>query len=72
MIEKAENFNGKGVMLIMYNVGIYLFNDVELLDFAGPYEDLSLHVVGKLFGKETAVKTAVYMEYGDWDTKGLR
>ncbi len=28
--------------------------------------DLSLYVVGKLFGKDIADKTAVYMEYGDW------
>lgn len=26
----------------MYNVGIFLFNDVELLDFAGPYEVFSV------------------------------
>lgn len=25
----------------MYNVGIFLFNDIELLDFAGPYEVFS-------------------------------
>lgn len=30
--------------------------------------DLSLHVVEKLYGNETAAKTAVYMEYGDWET----
>lgn len=30
--------------------------------------ELSLHVVDKLFGKETADKTAIYMEYGDWRT----
>jgi transcriptional regulator GlxA family with amidase domain len=26
----------------MYNVGIFLFNDIELLDFAGPYEVYSV------------------------------
>jgi transcriptional regulator GlxA family with amidase domain len=26
----------------MYNVGIFLFNDIELLDFAGPYEVFSV------------------------------
>jgi len=26
----------------MYNVGIFLFNNVELLDFAGPYEVFSV------------------------------
>jgi transcriptional regulator GlxA family with amidase domain len=26
----------------MYNVGIYLFDEVELLDFAGPYEVFSV------------------------------
>lgn len=26
----------------MYNVGIFIFNDVELLDFAGPYEVFSV------------------------------
>jgi transcriptional regulator GlxA family with amidase domain len=26
----------------MYNVGIFLFNDVELLDYAGPYEVFSV------------------------------
>ncbi|MCX7709013.1 MAG: DJ-1/PfpI family protein [Clostridia bacterium] len=26
----------------MYNVGIYLFNDIELLDFAGPHEVYSV------------------------------
>lgn len=26
----------------MYNVGIFLFNDIELLDFAGPYETFSV------------------------------
>lgn len=30
--------------------------------------DLSLHVVEKLFGKEISYKTAVYMEYGEWNT----
>jgi transcriptional regulator GlxA family with amidase domain len=29
-------------MLLMYNVGILLFNEVELLDFAGPYEVFSV------------------------------
>jgi transcriptional regulator GlxA family with amidase domain len=29
--------------------------------------DLSLYVVGKLFGQEIRDKTAVYMEYGDWE-----
>lgn len=28
--------------------------------------DLSLHIVEKLCGKETANKTVKYMEYGDW------
>ncbi len=28
--------------------------------------DLSLHIVGKLFGKAIADKTKVYMEYGSW------
>jgi len=28
--------------------------------------DLSLYVVGKIFGKSIADKTAVYMEYGNW------
>ncbi len=26
----------------MYNVGVFLFNDIELLDFAGPYEVFSV------------------------------
>ena len=26
----------------MYHVGIFLFNDIELLDFAGPYEVFSV------------------------------
>lgn len=26
----------------MYNVGIFLFNDIELMDFAGPYEVFSV------------------------------
>ncbi|MDT8899983.1 DJ-1/PfpI family protein [Anaeroselena agilis] len=30
--------------------------------------DLSLHIVTKLYGKETAAKTIKYMEYGDWRT----
>lgn len=29
--------------------------------------ELSLYVVAKLFGKEVANKSAVYMEYGDWE-----
>lgn len=28
--------------MLMYNVGIFLFEDVELLDFAGPYEVFSV------------------------------
>jgi transcriptional regulator GlxA family with amidase domain len=28
--------------MIMNNVGIFLFNDIELLDFAGPYEVFSV------------------------------
>lgn len=30
--------------------------------------DLSLHLVEKLFGKEISYKTAVYMEYSDWES----
>lgn len=30
--------------------------------------DLSLHVVAKLYGKDIADKTAIYMEYGNWET----
>jgi transcriptional regulator GlxA family with amidase domain len=29
--------------------------------------DLSLYVVAKLYGKEVADKTAIYMEYGNWE-----
>jgi transcriptional regulator GlxA family with amidase domain len=29
--------------------------------------DLSLHIVEKLFGADTANKTRIYMEYGDWE-----
>lgn len=29
--------------------------------------ELSLHVVAKLWGKEVADRTAVYMEYGNWE-----
>lgn len=35
---------------LMYNVGIFLFNDIELLDFAGPYEVFS--VTSELNGYE--------------------
>lgn len=29
--------------------------------------DLSLYIVARLYGKEVADKTAVYMEYGNWE-----
>ena len=29
--------------------------------------DLSLHVIGKMFGQSCANKTRTYMEYGDWE-----
>lgn len=29
--------------------------------------DLSLHIVGKLYGADVASKTRIYMEYGDWE-----
>jgi transcriptional regulator GlxA family with amidase domain len=35
----------------MYNVGILLFNDVEVLDFAGPFEVFSITTIDKNGGK---------------------
>ncbi len=37
-MDKSENSNEQGLL----TVGIYLFNKVELLDFAGPYEVFSV------------------------------
>lgn len=30
--------------------------------------ELSLHIVSRLYGKEIADKTTIYMEYGDWSS----
>ncbi|MDO8542579.1 MAG: hypothetical protein Q7S40_19225 [Opitutaceae bacterium] len=60
------------------NVAILVFDEVEVLDFAGPYEVFaaadkrhggdafnvcSLHVVRRLLGAEAADETARHMEY---------
>ena len=54
------------------NVAILIFDEVEVLDFCGPFEVFSVAGRGddfnpftKLLGEEQALKTAQYMEY-DW------
>ncbi|WP_180182626.1 hypothetical protein [Acinetobacter sp. YH01020] len=47
------------------NVGILLFNEVEVLDAAGNSSGInaSLYIVAKLHGLEIAKQTAKRMEY---------
>ena len=66
---------------VMRTVAILLFNEIEVLDFAGPFEvfgvadnragisagvDMLLYVVGRLLGKDAADETARYMQYDYW------
>jgi transcriptional regulator GlxA family with amidase domain len=44
----------------MYNVGILLFNEVEVLDFAGPFEVFSITTIDKNGGKGFNVSTLSY------------
>lgn len=52
----------------MRNVGICVFAEVEVLDFAGRAGisaglDLSLHVIARLVGRELVIRTARPMDY---------
>lgn len=55
-----------------FTVGIFLFDDVEVLDFAGPYEvftiDMSLHLVQRLAGHALALATARQMDF-EWTSE---
>ncbi|GEC89634.1 hypothetical protein DES34_11579 [Brevibacillus brevis] len=57
-------------------VGIFLFDDVEVLDFAGPFEvfsvtsagisagiNMSFHIIKRVVDAEVAEQTAKTMEY---------
>ncbi len=48
---------------MQYKFAVFIFNEVEVLDFAGPFD---VFTVGKLLGKEVADETAKYMQYDYW------
>lgn len=52
--------------------GVRFVDSGKLLTSAGISAgiELSLHVVSKLWGKEVRDRTAVYMEYGNWEELG--